>query len=141
MQESRIVALGEAKLVLIEPADQTDLALVPVTFPSPEHLELVNMVWEPHIEADPPDMRLCHYAWHPAHPLHILCPRIPLTVSRSFSICDLHAPHSSMSCHSAADNGYAEMCEILAQVHQRTGCERKGHPFILVLTYCAHDPF
>ncbi len=123
MQEPRIVASGVAKLVLIEPADQTDLVLVPETFPSPEHLEPVNMVQEPHIEADPPDMRLRHYAWHPTHPLHVLGPRTPLTISWSFSIRDLCMPHSSTCCHIAADNGYAEMCEILAQVHQRTGCE------------------
>ncbi len=34
MQVPRIVVSGEAKLVLIEPADQMDLALVPVMFPS-----------------------------------------------------------------------------------------------------------
>ena len=141
MQEPRIVASGEAKLVLIEPADQMDLALVPVMFPSPEHLEPINMIWEPHIEADPPYMRLRHYAWHPGHPLHVPGPRIPLTVSQSFSICDLRMPHGSVCCHITVDNGYAEMCQILAQVHEHTGCECKGHPFMLVLAYSAHDPF
>ncbi len=44
MQVPRIVASGEAKLVLIEPADQTNLALVPVTCLSLEHLEPIYMV-------------------------------------------------------------------------------------------------
>ncbi len=140
MQEPRIVVLGEAKLVLIEPADQTDLALVLVTFPSAEHLKLINMVQEPHIVAEPHVRIIRFYVWHPTHPLHILGPCIPLTISRSFSIRDLCTPHSSTCCHITANNGYAEMCEILAQVHQHTGCKCKGHLFILEAAYCACDP-
>lgn len=57
MQVPRVVASGAAKLVLVEPANHLDLALVPVLFPAPEHLRPIDMVREPHIEVDPLYMR------------------------------------------------------------------------------------